>query len=341
MKKLMLILGAVSMFFVMHAQEDIPTLQKNAKKFLLSGDYSNALTILNKARAIDNTNLSVVKDMAQVYYLKKDYAEAIKEVSSLMNTPAEDEICYQILGSCQKATDKLKDAEKTYKAAVKKFPNSGPLHNELGEVLLANGKEKDALNSWLMGIEVAPSYSANYGNAATAFYKDPTDKIWAIIYGEIYANMENINPKTDNVKKMVFDAYQQKIFAAHSLETEIQKSKNPFEKAVLTTLQKSKSVANMGVTPETLSMMRTRFILDWFANYAQKFPFALFDFHKQLLQEGMFDPYNQWMFGIVTNFKNFEKWYDVNTEAYTKFANFHKNRIFKMPAGQQYYFKQN
>lgn len=339
MKKSMLILGTVCMFFAAHAQEDIPSLQKNAKAFLLSGDYANALTILNKARKIDNTNLSVVKDIAQVYYLKKDYSDAIKEVSSLLNTGAEDATCYQILGSSEKAIDKLKDAEKTYKAGLKKYPAFGPLYNELGEVLLANGKEKDALNYWLKGIEAAPSYSANYGNAATALFKDPTDKIWAIIYGEIYANMERLNPKTDNIKKMVFDAYQQKIFAVVSLETDIKKSKNEFEKAVLTTFEKSKSIANMGVTPETLSMMRTRFVLDWYAHYAEKFPFRLFEYHKQMLQEGMFDSYNQWLFGIVTNFKNFEKWYNANTDAYNKFADYHKNRVFKIPAAQHYYFK--
>ena len=42
---------------------------------------------------------------------------------------------------------------------------------------------------------------------------------------------------------------------------------------------------------------RTRFILDWSKTYGAKFPFKLFDFQQQLLREGMFEAYNQWLFG--------------------------------------------
>jgi hypothetical protein len=83
-------------------------------------------------------------------------------------------------------------------------------------------------------------------------------------------------------------------------------------------------------------MIRTRFILDWFQNHASKYPFRLFDYHQQLIREGMFEAYNQWLFGTVENLPAYDNWTKTHAEAYTKFTNFQRGRIFKMPAGQYY-----
>jgi hypothetical protein len=83
-------------------------------------------------------------------------------------------------------------------------------------------------------------------------------------------------------------------------------------------------------------MIRTRFILDWFANYGNKFPFKLFDYQQQLIREGMFDAYNQWLFGTVENLPAYENWTKTHNEEYTNFTKFIKSRVFKMPAGQYY-----
>ena len=83
-------------------------------------------------------------------------------------------------------------------------------------------------------------------------------------------------------------------------------------------------------------MIRTRFILDWFENYGSKFPFRLFDYQRQLLQEGMFEAYNQWLFGTVENLSAYEAWTKNHTEEYTSFTNFQKGRVFKIPNGQYY-----
>ena len=83
-------------------------------------------------------------------------------------------------------------------------------------------------------------------------------------------------------------------------------------------------------------MIRTRFILDWYKSYATKFPFRLFDYHQQLIKEGMFEAYNQWLFGTVENLPAFDQWTKSNPEAYAKFTTFQKGRVFKMPQGQHY-----
>ena len=104
-------------------------------------------------------------------------------------------------------------------------------------------------------------------------------------------------------------------------------------------MSKESSLGNRGITTEVLTMIRTRFILEWFEKYAPKFPFRLFDYQRQLLQEGMFDAYNQWLFGAVENLAGYDNWNKTHTEQYTSFTNFQRSRVFKMPQGQYYQAK--
>jgi hypothetical protein len=83
-------------------------------------------------------------------------------------------------------------------------------------------------------------------------------------------------------------------------------------------------------------MIRTRFILEWFNSYAARYPFKLFEYHKQLLSEGMFDAYNQWLFGPVENLAAYDNWTKAHADEYNEFNTFQKSRIFRMPQGQFY-----
>ena len=83
-------------------------------------------------------------------------------------------------------------------------------------------------------------------------------------------------------------------------------------------------------------MIRTRFILDWM-NERKKPAFKLFEYQKQLLQEGMFDAYNQWIFGSTQNLAGFQNWIAAHNDEYTLFSTFQKSRLFKMPPDQYYH----
>ena len=83
-------------------------------------------------------------------------------------------------------------------------------------------------------------------------------------------------------------------------------------------------------------MIRTRFILDWFATQAGRYPFRLFDYQQQLIKAGMFEAYNQWLFGTTENLAAYDNWTKTHPDAYASFTSFQKGRIFKIPAGQYY-----
>ncbi len=316
------------------SQEDIATMRENARKFMMSGDMENAILVLNKAAQTDKSNTDVQKDLALAYYYKKDYAKGLEVIKPLLESGNADVSTYQLAGTLYRGTDNGKEAEKVYKDGIAKFPGAGPLYSEYGEVqeVMKNGSA--AIAMWEKGMEVAPSYADNYYNAAIYYYKRPEGKLWAILYGEIYANMQSLNPKSNNIKKMVLDAYKE-LFASDISKTATA-AKNPFEKAVLETFARQSGITAQGLTPETLAMIRTRFILDWMNNYDKQYPYKLFQYHQQLMKDGIFDSYNQWMFGPVASQSNFESWAAAHKDEYDKFTAFHTSRIFKMPAGQVY-----
>ncbi len=298
-----------------------------------SGDWNNAILVLNRALSGDPKNLDLQKDLALAYYYKRDYVKALEQVKPMLDRDDADVVVYQIGGNVYKALEEVKEADKMYKKGLKKFPNSGPLYSEYGELLWAK-KDYGAIKLWEKGIEVAPSFAGNYYNAAL-YYFYTKDKVWTLIYGEIFVNMEYLTERATEMKKLLLQAYKEKLF--NNIDNGKEQVKySPFASAVLETFNKQASLADKGLTTETLGMIRTRFILDWYQNQASKFPFRLFDYQQQLIREGMFEAYNQWLFGTVENLSAFDQWTKTNAEAYSKFTSFQKGRVFKMPAGQHY-----
>lgn len=314
-------------------QQHEPNLQETARSFMRSGDFDNAILVLNRALQADNKNMSLQKDLVLAYYYKRDYIKAKPGAEALINNENADVVSFQIAGNVYKALEEVKEADKMYKRALKKFPKSGPLYSEYGELLWAR-KDFSAIDQWEKGIEADPSYAGNYYNAARHYYHTK-DKVWSLIYGEIFVNMESLTERASAMKKLLLDSYKEKLFADADLMKD-QDAKNNFSKAFLQTMNKQASLANKGINTEVLTMIRTRFILDWFADNASKFPFRLFDYHQQLIREGMFDAYNQWLFGTVENLPAYEQWTKTHNDEYMNFTNFQRGRIFKMPSGQYY-----
>ena len=338
MKKIISFLILTLITFSSFAQsEDPKTLHETAKKFMLSGDYNNAILVLNRALQQDTRNLEMQKDLVLSYYMKRDYTRALEGAEILINRDDADVVTFQIAGNVYKALEEVKECEKMYKKALKKFPKSGPLYSEYGE-LLWNVKDYSAIDLWEKGIEMDPGYSGNYYNAAL-FYSYTKDKVWSLIYGEIFINMESLNERGAAMKELLLKGYKEKLFQEADMLSTEEKNKSEFAKAFLQSLNKQSSLVNKGINTEVLTMIRTRFILDWFANNAAKFPCRLFDYQLQLIREGMFNAYNQWLFGPNENLAAYDNWTKTHPDEYNAFNTFQRSRVFRVPPGQYYQVK--
>lgn len=316
------------------AQDDVKSLHQTARSFMMAGDYDNAIIVLKRALAQEQKNLELNKDLVQAYFLKRDFARAKDGAEALMDRNDADLISFQIAGNVYKALEEVKEAEKVYRSGLKKFPKAGPLYSEYGELLWAK-RDYTAIDVWEKGIETDPAYSGNYYNAAL-YYFYTRDKVWSIIYGEIFVNMESLTERGTAMKELLLRSYKEKLFSDAVISSDADENKSAFAKAFLDCMNRQSSLISRGVTTESLIMLRTRFILDWFDRYAAKFPYKLFDYHQQLLKEGMFEAYNQWLFAPVENLTAFDTWTRTHSDEYAVFTNFQKSRVFKMPAGQYY-----
>ncbi len=321
-----------------HAQDDIKTMHETAKTFMRSGDFDNAILVLTRALQQKSNDLELQKDLVMSYYFKRDYVKALDKIKPLLDREDADVVVYQIGGNIYKALEEVKECEKVYKKGLKKFPKSGPLYSEYGELLWA-AQNFSAIDQWEAGIRNDPGYSGNYYNAAR-FYFYSKDKVWSLIYGEIFVNMESLGERGALMKNLLLQGYKEKLFTDADLLKGEEKNKSEFAKAFLTTMAGQSSLANKGITTTSLSMIRTRFVLDWFeSSFAAKYPFRLFELQQQFLKNGTFDAYNQWLFGSVEDQAAFDNWTKEHNEEYTNLTNFQKNRVFKMPAGQYYQVK--
>ncbi len=312
--------------------QDAAQLHETGRTFMIQGDYANAIIVLNKALSLQPSNIDIAKDLSLNYYFNNNTKKAMETIKPLLDREDADDKCYQIAGDILLANDDPKECEKLYKKGIKKFPTSGSLYNELGKLMWAQ-KNYEAIKMWEKGIEVAPSFSKNYFNASKYYYFS-TDKVWSIIYGEIFLNMEPMSTSSPEIKNVLLDSYK-KLFVDADIEKN-KKDNSPFVQAFLQTVFKQSSVISSGINTESLIMLRTRFILDWFNEFGTKFPYRLFDWQKQLLQEGVFEAYNQWIFTAANNLPAYQNWTTTHTAEYDEMNRFQRGRIFKIPTGQYY-----
>ncbi|RYY97706.1 MAG: hypothetical protein EOO11_10105 [Chitinophagaceae bacterium] len=332
MKRPFLLLLAAALSLGARAQD--PSAQETARTFLRAGDFDNAVLVLTRALQQDPKNYGLQKDLSMALYYKRDYTKALDIVPMMLDHKEVEPAAYQIAGNIYKALERAKDADKLYRKALEKFPKSGPLYSEYGELLWAR-KDYDAIKQWEKGIKADPAFSGNYYNAALYYYYTK-DKVWTLIYGEIFVNMESLSERGTAMRGLLLAAYKEKLFTEADLLKDLPKGTSEFSRAFLETMGKQASLANGGLNADVLTMIRTRFLLDWSRSYAQKFPFRLFEYQQQLLREGMFEAYNQWLFGAADNLPAFDNWTRNHSAQYEKFASFQKGRVFRMPAGQYY-----
>jgi tetratricopeptide (TPR) repeat protein len=333
MKKILVTIFISLIAFSTNAQEpDAAQLHETAKQFMRSGDWTNAVLVLNKALVKAPDNYAIKKDLALTYYYQRDFANARETIKPLLDREDADVQVFQIAGNIYKQLAEAKDADRMYKKALKKFPTAGALYAEYGELLWLE-KDFNCINVWEEGIKNDPNHAGNYYYAAKHYHLT-TDKVWAIVYGEIFVNMESYTSRTAEIKTMLLESYK-KFFLTDPKAKQI-KNNNEFATAFTDVMNRNNAVINNGITTETLIMLRTRFILDWFKDYGSKMPLRLFEHQRQLLQEGMFEAYNQWIFEAAANLAAYDNWTKLNAAQYAEFTKFQKSKLFKVPPSQNY-----
>lgn len=303
-----------------------------AMTFMRQGDYANAVLVLKRAHEADFANSSIAMNLALCYYYQNEYKKGLALINPYLEKDSTEEQFFQIGANMYQGADQVKEAEKLLKQGLKKFPNSGSLYNDLGE-LQWKLKDNNAIKQWELGIRFDPDFPKNYYNAARYYYLTP-DKVWCLLYGEVFVNMIPNSAPSSEIKELLTESYK-KLFMDFHLEEE--KIDNPFSRSFLLTMQSQSAIASEGITTESLTMIRTRFLLDWNNKFAAIYPFHLFEFQTKLLQEGIFDAYNQWLFESSRNLPSYQNWINTHPTEFAAFDRLQKSNMFRMPVGEYYH----
>ena len=313
-----------------YAQEASPQLDI-AMTFMRQGDYANAILVLKNAHSENPSNLSIAKNLSLCYYYQGENKQGLQVIKPILESANADDQSYQIAANMYLAIGQRKEAEKLMKTGLKKFPNSGGLYNDLGE-LQWKQQDANAIKLWEAGIQHDPSSPKNYYNAARYYYLTP-DRIWCLLYGEIFVNLVPNGQQSAEIKELLIESYKKLYTNIHPEES----SENGFAKTFLQVMESLSSIAAGGITTESLIMIRTRFLLDWNNKFKETYPFHLFKYQTKLLQEGIFEAYNQWLFESSQNLPSYQNWINTHPSEFAAFDRVLKNNIFRMPAGEYYH----
>ncbi len=335
MKKILITTFIVCITHLTYAQQTVESIRKQATASAQQQDFTGAVQILEQGLQQYPDNIDLLKDEAYISYLGRDFQKSLDIGKKVTSRDDADVQSYQILGLTYKAIADYKEADKMYKAALKKFPKSGVLYSEYGDMLTQYDNKHEAINQWEKGIQVDPNYSSNYYYAAK-YYADEKNVFWSTIYSEIFVNIESLTKRSAEIKNLLLNNYKLILSGQSNINT-LKTSGTDFEKAVASSMSVAlEPTSSANIIPEMITAFRTRFILNWNSTAATSYPYHLFDFQSQLLREGIFDAYNQWLFGPVINKDRYDNWVYTHDAEMLDFTQFQHNVLFKMPPEQYY-----
>jgi len=307
-----------------------------------NGEIDRSIELLKQSQKLDPDNYNYPYETAYAYYLKKDNKKAVKELEKVLKYKENNDQCYTLLGNIWDMEGKPKKAIEIYNQGIARFPNSGRLYYEKGNVLEVLKKYDEALDSWEQGIRVNPSYPSNYHTASIYFCKYTAEKVWGILYGELFVNIERGSRKTEEISRLLYDTYKSAITIKSETEVGVSFSKTtqipisdkgvnvkipfsiPYEITMALAITSETKEKELGI--KSFNNIRTAFIQEWFKNNRNtEFPNILFDWHKKLIELGYFESYNYWLL-MKGNENEFGEWYNQNSEKFDKFIDwFSKN----------------
>jgi tetratricopeptide (TPR) repeat protein len=298
-------------------------------------NYKGAMEAFNDAVDLDSTKSNYQFQLSLANYYSKNFETSVKVLKNIMKKFQADVRYYDLMGECYSEMRNDKKAQAILEEGLKKFPKSGSIHSQLGRIEYSHKNLNTALQYWELGMVAEPMFPSNYYFAAQAI-GTTSERMWAIIYGEIFVNLETNTERTYEILFRLNDWYKQSfiiknpknkyaLFTDERMRiTEAQfKDTMLFHKnfpmAYNNIAQRSLIVFKDKVTTESLMKFRSKFITLWYSkNFPIDFPNPIFDYQRTVISADFFDCYNYWLFSKGDP-KSFNDWMEKNKKKYDQF----------------------
>jgi len=318
------------------------------------GDIDQSIKLLSKAEKLDPARIDYPYEIAYAYYLKKDYDESIKVSIRILSHQNVIDRVYQLLGNIYDETGNPDKAIETYEAGLNLFPNSGKLHLEAGVVENSRDNYNKAINYWESGIKAEPNYSSNYYWLAKTFSRTD-ERIWALLYGEIFIDLELGSKRTEEISKLLYENYQKSYVTLSDSTGEFQLTKKgfeitleskkdlkqvkkkglPFEGTFATVYSYSALGFQDGINLESIYRTRLNFVNNWFKKHHKNYPNKLLDYQKRMMEAGVFEAYCYY-FASQGDLDSFNSWQNRNQDEFNEFADWVQNNHIGLESKDMY-----
>lgn len=324
---------------------------RQAVKYIDEKKFEEAILLLEEAKRLDPDNYNYPYELGYIYYLKENYTKAKELYTSLLNYPSINDQCYQMLGNVYDMLGDSINAMKTYDEGLKKFPSSGLLYLEKGNMFWNKKQYFEAIPFYEKGIEVNPRLASNYYRLSR-IYCASTERIWGIIYGEIFMNLEKNSRRTAEISELLYSTYNDAIKIGGDNKSSVSFSKMmtvstnnsnkiPFQLAfeidmTMATIPYSLS-SKKELDINALSSIRQSFNDRWFTEKRNaEYPNILFDYHQELIKLNIFEAYNHWIL-MKGNPKEFDSWQEKHPEDWEKFKTWFLKNSLKVDDTHHFY----
>lgn len=328
-------------------EEKADSLATVAIQMMDDGEIDRSIELLEQSKELFNKWLYDY-EIGLALYMKEDYAEAEKIFKKVLRRDGSDPLQYKMLGNTYSVQGNRDKARKTYHKGLKKFPDAGSLYLELGVVERADENHNKALNYWEKGIEVDPFHASNY-YWASKYFSATSEQVWALLYGEIFLNLEFNTARSEEISALLYDVYNDVYEAetdtsgnfslteaGHQINLTIDQLekatkspemmadllKLPFEGAYSLAIAPGALHYNStGINLEGLHNLRTGFIDFWIFQDSDKqedYPFVLFPYHAQMMEQGLFIYYNYFLMR-EGNKEEYEAFFKENEIGFNRF----------------------
>ncbi|UAB80824.1 tetratricopeptide repeat protein [Marixanthomonas sp. SCSIO 43207] len=306
---------------------------KKAIKLMDEGKINESIVMLQESEKLDPENYIYPYEIAYAKILQDKHEEAIDILERIETYDSINSQVYQALGNSYSYLGNPDKALEKYDEGLNKFPNAGNLHLEKGNIYSQQKKYSEAIKNYKTGITVDPMFPSNYYQLAS-LYLNSNDKLSGLIYGEIFMNIERTTSRTQEVSEWLFHTYKESIkFKENSSEVNFcdividgdQVLKGNLEAPFCMVFEKNVLLSLIGkekVDLTSLSQIRIDFLNNYFNEDYKTHPNVLFSYHKELMDNGLFNAYNHYIFQIAVP-NQFDTWLNSHKTEFDDFVDWY------------------
>jgi tetratricopeptide (TPR) repeat protein len=332
-------------------REEAQMKKDKAVELMDNGKPDEAILLLEEAKKLDPEHSIYDYEKAYAYYIKNDIKTSLKIFKTVVKYKDTGDQSYQMLGNLFDIDGQPDQALKTYAKGLKKFPASGRLYLETGNVYFNQKKYGEALPLYEKGIQVEPLYPSNYYRA-TLIYCSSSEVVWGMIYGEIFLNLERNSKRTTEISNLLFNSYKNHIefkpdttrisFSKTNVISveSIKRGKMPFGSFVYEPLLSMALPGETGIDINSLDRIRTRFVENYFVqNFSKDHRNILFEYQKRIQEWGHLEAYNHWVL-MSGDADGFAQWKGQNGDKWENFLTWFKENRLELNDRNKFYREQ-